>query len=107
MSFKFNPITGNLDYYESASTSSTDATSIQGFNVTTTDPTDGKILVYRTSASKYVLEDKPVAGANPAAADVTFTPAGDIVAINVQDAIEELDAEKASRIFAIAMAAAL
>ena len=58
MSFKFNPITGNLDYYESASTS-TDATSIQGFNVTTTDPTDGKILVYRTSTSEYVLEDKP------------------------------------------------
>jgi len=106
MSFKFNPITGNLDYYESASTS-TDATSIQGFNVTTTDPTDGKILVYRTSASEYVLEDKPAAGANPAAADVTFTPAGDIAAINVQDAIEELDTEKASRIFAIAMAAAL
>lgn len=83
------------------------ATKIQGFDITTTDPTDGKILVYRTSSSAYVLEDKPASGANPSAADVSFTPGGDIVAINVQDAIIEVDSEKASKNFVIAMAAAL
>lgn len=83
------------------------ATKIQGFNVTTTDPIDGKILVYRTATSEYVLEDKPAAGANPSAADVTFTPGGDVTSINVQDAIIEVDSEKASKNFAIAMAAAL
>lgn len=83
------------------------ATKIQGFDVTTTDPTDGKILVYRTATSEYVLEDKPASGANPAASDVSFTPGGDIVSINVQDAIIELDTEKASKNFAIAMAISL
>lgn len=103
MSFKFNPITGNLDYFESGS----NATSIQGFGVTTTDPTDGKILVYRTASSTYVLEDKPAAGANPSAADVSFTPTGGLGADDVQEALVELDTEKASRSFAIAMAVAL
>jgi len=83
------------------------ATKIQGFDVTETDPIDGKILVYRTATSEYVLEDKPESGTNPAASDVTFAPGGDISSVNVQDAIIELDTEKASRNFAIAMSAAL
>lgn len=83
------------------------ATSIQGFSVTTTDPTDGKILVYRTATSEYVLEDKPVAGANPSAADVSFTPTGGLAADDVQGALAELDTEKASRNFVIAMSVAL
>jgi hypothetical protein len=71
-----------------------DATTIQGFAVTTTDPTDGQILVYRTASTAYVLEDKPVAGSNPAASDVSVTPVGAIAATNVQAAIQELDSEK-------------
>lgn len=83
------------------------ATKIQGFDVTTTDPTDGKILVYRTATNEYVLEDKPAAGANPSAADVSFTPTGDLAADDVQEALAELDTEKASRSFVVAMSVAL
>lgn len=84
-----------------------DAVKIQGFDVAETDPTDGKILVYRTFTNSYVLEDKPVAGANPNAADVAFTPVGGLVADDVQEALEELDTEKTSRAFTIAMSVAL
>lgn len=84
-----------------------DATSIQGFNITTTDPSDGSILVYRDATSEYVLEAKPVAGANPSAADVSFTPTGDLSADDVQEALVELDTEKTTKNFAIAMAIAL
>lgn len=83
------------------------ALKIQGFDVTETDPTDGKILVYRTATSEYVLEDKPESGDNPAASDVSFVPAGDISATDVQNAIQELDNEKVSKSFAIAMSVAL
>lgn len=78
------------------------ALKIQGFDVTETDPSDGKILVYRTATSEYVLEDKPAAGANPSAADVSFTPGGEVSSINVQDAVIELDTEKISKSLAIA-----
>jgi len=44
---------------------------------------------------------------NATASDVTFTPGGDIASVNVQDAIIELDGEKSSKSFAIAMAVAL
>lgn len=37
-----------------------------------------------------------VAGVSLTAADIAFTPAGNIAATNVQDAIEELDTEKTS-----------
>lgn len=84
-----------------------DASKIQGFDVTTTGPTDGKILVYRTASNSYVMEDKPAAGANPSAADVAFTPAGNIAAINVQDALQEVDNEKIATAVAIAFAVAL
>ena len=76
-------------------TSIWDAASIQGFGVTTTDPGDGDILVYRTASNAYVLEAKPT-GSNPAAADVTFTPVGDLVATNVQAALAELDTDKSA-----------
>lgn len=36
------------------------------------------------------------AGVSFTAADIAFTPAGNIAATNVQDAIEELDTEKAA-----------
>lgn len=84
-----------------------DASSLQGFGITETDPTDGKILVYRSASNAYVLEDKPVDAGTPDASDVVFTPAGNVSSINVQDAIEEVDSKKASNNFAIAMAIAL
>lgn len=75
-----------------------DATSIRGIDIDASvgSPSDGNILVYRAAGSDWVLEAKPAAGANPAAADVTFTPAGDVAATNVQAAIAELDSEKIS-----------
>ena len=50
-----------------------DATTIQGVNVDVSvgTPSDGDILVYRSAGSDFVLEAKPVGGANPAIADVT------------------------------------
>jgi hypothetical protein len=36
-----------------------DAVKLQGFDIDTTDPTDGKILRYRTSGSKWTVEDAP------------------------------------------------
>jgi hypothetical protein len=83
------------------------ALKIQDFDVTTADPTDGKILVYRTAGSSYVLEDKPTDAGTPDASDIVFTPAGNISSTNVQSALEEVDTEKASNSFAIAMAVAL
>ena len=53
--------------------SGSDATSIQGEPVTSTTPTDGQILVYRTASNSYVLETKPVASGNPAWGDITGT----------------------------------
>jgi len=49
------------------------ATKIQGFDVTETDPTDGKMLVYRTATSEYVLEDKPATGTGDVIAPATNT----------------------------------
>lgn len=51
--------------------------------------------------------DNTLANLSADAADITATPAGNISATNVQDALEELDVEKASSTFAIAMAIAL
>lgn len=49
------------------------ATSIQGVAIDATvgSPTDGKILVYRTAGTDWVLEDKPASGSNPALNDVS------------------------------------
>ncbi len=46
---------------------------IQNYAVTTTNPTDGKILVFRESSNAYVLEDKPISSGNPAWGDLTGT----------------------------------
>lgn len=50
-----------------------DAVKIQGVGIDATvgSPTDGKILVYRSAGSDWVLEDKPASGSNPALNDVS------------------------------------
>lgn len=50
-----------------------DAVKIRGVGIdaTVASPSDGKILVYRTAGTDWVLEDKPAGGSNPALNDVT------------------------------------
>lgn len=50
-----------------------DALKLRGVGLDTTvgTPSDGKILVYRSAGSDWVLEDKPAGGSNPALNDVT------------------------------------
>jgi len=64
------------------------ATSIQGTNVDASvgTPNDGDILVYRSAGSDFVLEAKPAAGSNPAAADITDATADGIALITSADA---------------------
>lgn len=87
--------TGTKGWYNQPASTGGDAVSLQGFGVTTTDPVDGNILVYRSAQSAYVLEAKPASGATPSAADVTFTPSGTIASTNVQLAIAEVASEAA------------
>ena len=42
-----------------------------GLDSTVGSPTDGKILVYRSAGTDWVLEDKPAGGSNPAINDIT------------------------------------
>lgn len=49
------------------------ASKIQTHDVTSVVPTDGKILVYRTASSAYVLEDKPTSGGTPTWGSITGT----------------------------------
>lgn len=50
-----------------------DATSLQGvaLDASVGSPTDGKILVYRSAGSDWVLEDKPASSGTPAWGDIT------------------------------------
>lgn len=82
-----------LTFAAGAVAGGSDATHIQGFEVTTTDPIEGQILVYREAQSKYVLEAKPASGSTPSAADVSFTPGGTVQGTNCQTAIAEVAAE--------------
>lgn len=73
-----------------------DATSIQGTNVDSSvgTPSDGDILVYRSAGSDFVLESKPAAGSNPAAADITDATADGIALITSSDANPFTDADE-------------
>ena len=57
---------------------------------------EGRLKIYYTDADSSQWVDVFVLAGAGSAAGISFTPAGDIVATNVQDAIEELDSEKAS-----------
>ena len=57
-------------------------------------PSDGDILVYRSAGSDWVLEAKPVAGSNPAAADITDATADGIALITSADANPFTDADE-------------
>ena len=72
------------------------ATSIQGTNVDSSvaTPSDGDILVYRSAGSDFVLEAKPAAGTNPAAADITDATADGIALITSSDANPFTDADE-------------
>jgi hypothetical protein len=60
-----------------------------------TGGTDGQVLT-KTSATDYATAwEDPTGGAGDAAS-VTFTPAGNLAATDVQAALEELDSEKAA-----------
>ena len=58
-------------------------------------PSDGDILVYRSAGSDWVLEAKPAAGSNPAAADITDATADGIALITSADANPFTDADEA------------
>lgn len=98
---KYDWMLGKLRQDDSASisVSSTDvspgsaywnAKQIQDFDVTTVDPTDGKILVYRAASSAYVLETKPTTGTSPDWGDIDGTLS------NQTDLQTALDAKVAS-----------
>jgi len=57
-----------------------------------TDDTNGQILS-SLGAGSYDWIDPPTGSGNPAALDVTFTPAGNTISTDVQGAIEELQTE--------------
>jgi len=57
-------------------------------------PSDGDILVYRSAGSDFVLEAKPAAGSNPAAADITDATADGIALITSSDANPFTDADE-------------
>lgn len=60
------------------------ATEIRGVGIDSSvaSPSDGKILVYRSAGSDWVMEDKPAGGSNPALNDVTDV---DIVSVADND----------------------
>lgn len=90
------PTQQSVKAYVDANSSSGDATSIQGTNVDSTvgSPSDGDILVYRSSGSDFVLESKPAAGSNPAASDITDATADGIALITSSDANPFTDADE-------------
>ncbi len=90
------PTQQSVKAYVDANSSSGDATSIQGTNVDSTvgSPSDGDILVYRSSGSDFVLESKPAAGSNPAAADITDATSDGIALITSSDANPFTDADE-------------
>jgi hypothetical protein len=90
------PTQQSVKAYVDANTSSGDATSIQGTNVDSSvgSPSDGDILVYRSAGSDFVLESKPAAGSNPAAADITDATADGIALITSSDANPFTDADE-------------
>jgi hypothetical protein len=57
-------------------------------------PSDGNILVYRSAGNDWVLEAKPAAGSNPAAADITDATADGIALITSADANPFTDADE-------------
>jgi hypothetical protein len=61
----------------------------------TDSASDGDILVYRTAGGDFVLEAKPAAGSNPAAADITDATADGIALITSADANPFTDADEA------------
>lgn len=81
-------------YVDSSVTSN--ATQIQGTDVDASvgTPSDGDILVYRSAGSDFVLEAKPAAGSNPAAADITDATADGIALITSADANPFTDADE-------------
>ena len=90
------PTQQSVKAYVDANSSSGDATSIQGTNVDSTvgSPSDGDILVYRSAGSDFVLESKPAAGSNPAAADITDATSDGIALITSSDANPFTDADE-------------
>jgi hypothetical protein len=59
-----------------------DAVSLRGVDLDSSvgTPSDGKILVYRSAGTDWVLEDKPISGSNPAIndiSDIDITSVGD------------------------------
>jgi len=90
------PTQQSVKAYVDANSSSGDATSIQGTDVNSSvgSPSDGDILVYRSAGSDFVLEAKPAAGTNPAAADITDATADGIALITSADANPFTDADE-------------
>lgn len=74
----------------------TNATQLQGTDLDSSigSPSDGDILVYRSAGSDFVLEAKPAAGSNPAAADITDATPDGIALITSADANPFTDADE-------------
>lgn len=91
---KFNVPTGTTSQYVRGDGSLAtfpdvlDTNKLRGVSLDATvgSPTDGKILVYRTAGSDWVLEDKPTSTGNPAWGDITGTLASQT---DLQNALDD------------------
>lgn len=65
--------TGDVDFVASGADVTGDVIGLRGTPLDSTvgSPADGKILVFRSAGSDWVLEDKPAGGSNPAINDIT------------------------------------
>lgn len=85
-------VTANITEQTTAVTISSGVRTLANLSdVALSSPADTQVLTYDTASGKWI---NAAASGVSDAADVTFTPAGNIEAINVQAAIEELDTEK-------------
>jgi hypothetical protein len=93
---KFNSTSGNWEAADdlTGGGGATELADLTDVDASVGSPSDGNILVYRSAGNDWVLEAKPAAGSNPAAADITDATADGIALITSADANPFTDADE-------------